>query len=349
MCITTIVVQLYREKKPLGLALFLLGVLVVVNAVFAGAKEASGDFSHGVLGGPVLNTDGFSSDSADASALFKSEPGVLGADGSSFASGSSDPLIYSDYGLAVPSQAIPGSQGSGLLATYIIKKGDTFSRIASDFGVSVQTIIGSNPTMKKRVLIVGQELLVPPVSGVVYRVHDGETPESVAAAFGVTVGQLQEFNRGIDFRAFGAGTTIIIPGAHPLSVFAKVNGASGNVLPSLSDYFIMPTEGFNWGILHEHNAVDIANPCGTKVVAAAEGLVTDLSTDAWSSGYGHYVTIEHPNGIKTKYAHLDMVKAMVGDYLSQGDALGTMGNTGDANGCHLHFEVEGARNPFVKN
>jgi murein DD-endopeptidase MepM/ murein hydrolase activator NlpD len=114
----------------------------------------------------------------------------------------------------------------------------------------------------------------------------------------------------------------------------------------------MPTEGFNWGILHNQNAVDIANSCGTPVDAAAEGLVVDESgNDVWSSGYGRYVIIEHPNNTKTRYAHLEKVAVSIGDYVTQGSQIGTMGNTGNVHGptgCHLHFEIYGAANPFAK-
>lgn len=113
-------------------------------------------------------------------------------------------------------------------------------------------------------------------------------------------------------------------------------------------YFAMPTVGYNYGKLHPHNAVDIANSCGTPVDAAAEGLVTDLSLDSWSGGYGHYVILSHPNGTRTRYAHLGTISVSLGDYVKQGDQLGLMGRTGDATGCHLHFEVEGAANPFAK-
>jgi murein DD-endopeptidase MepM/ murein hydrolase activator NlpD len=113
-------------------------------------------------------------------------------------------------------------------------------------------------------------------------------------------------------------------------------------------YFIMPTTGLDFGKLHPHNAVDIANSCGTPVNAAAEGLVSALSLDSWSGGYGHYVMITHPNGIKTRYAHLTTIAVSVSEYVKQGQRVGLMGRTGDATGCHLHFEVLGAPNPFVK-
>ncbi len=127
-------------------------------------------------------------------------------------------------------------------------------------------------------------------------------------------------------------------------------------LPNLNSKFIMPAKGYDWGILHNYNAVDIANHCGTPVVAAAEGLIvpdpniTNV-TDGWNDGYGNFVLIEHPFGddVLTRYAHLEKALVQIGSYVKQGQEIGLMGETGDATGCHVHFEVIGAHNPFAKN
>ncbi len=123
----------------------------------------------------------------------------------------------------------------------------------------------------------------------------------------------------------------------------------------LGNYFASPTTGWNWGRLHDYNAVDIANRCGTPVYAAAEGLVVEVANDdGWNNGYGNYIKIEHPiNGSKTytRYAHLSKVLVDKGIYVLQGAEIGLMGNTGNTigqTGCHLHFEVYGAKNPFGK-
>ena len=233
--------------------------------------------------------------------------------------------------------------GGGVFV-YAVKRGDTLSRIAANFGISVQTILSSNPELTARSLRIGQELKILPVSGILYTAKEDETAESIAASFGLTISQLQEFNRSASIASIQPGMTLVIPGATPRGGAHSSDAG----LPDLKGYFILPTDGFNWGRLHDHNAVDIAASCGTPVVASAEGLVTDASEDSWSGGYGHYVFIEHPNGTKTRYAHLDKVFVSVGDYVKQKDQIGTMGQTGDATGCHVHFEVLGAKNPFAK-
>jgi len=78
-------------------------------------------------------------------------------------------------------------------------------------------------------------------------------------------------------------------------------------------------------------------------------MVNEVSLDDLSGGYGHYVLIAHPNGTKTRYAHMEKISVSVGLYVKQGEILGTMGRTGDATGCHVHFEVFGAVNSFISN
>lgn len=114
---------------------------------------------------------------------------------------------------------------------------------------------------------------------------------------------------------------------------------------------LAPTTGWNWGIVHPTNAVDIANDCGTPIYAAAEGMITESIDSAYNGGYGSYIKIEHKNNIETVYGHLDAALAEQGKYVLRGDLIGEMGNTGKTHGptgCHLHFEVHGAANPLAK-
>jgi len=140
-----------------------------------------------------------------------------------------------------------------------------------------------------------------------------------------------------------------------VSADGLVLGSSGakifNSSAGASSYFTLPSSGLNWGKLHYDNAIDIADLCGRPIKAAAEGLVIEeFSNNRWNNGYGNYVLIEHPNGIKTRYAHTLKNSVQAGDYVSQGQLIALIGNTGNAKGatgCHLHFEVIGAKNPFA--
>lgn len=135
------------------------------------------------------------------------------------------------------------------------------------------------------------------------------------------------------------------PGFKGQSSGGNVSSTEGPYIPG---YFSMPAKGFDWGILHPHNAVDIANACGTNIVASADGIINEESVGQWNGGYGDYILISHPNGTKTRYAHLEKVLVSVGQQVKQGELIGKMGETGNATGCHVHFEIIGAANPFAK-
>jgi murein DD-endopeptidase MepM/ murein hydrolase activator NlpD len=77
------------------------------------------------------------------------------------------------------------------------------------------------------------------------------------------------------------------------------------------------------------------------VVAAAPGTVVRAEPRG-TSGYGHWVMLEHLNGERTVYAHLNQVTVAAGQAVDQGAQLGTVGETGRAYGAHLHFEERSA-------
>ncbi|MGM9924791.1 MAG: murein hydrolase activator EnvC family protein [Bacillus sp. (in: firmicutes)] len=95
--------------------------------------------------------------------------------------------------------------------------------------------------------------------------------------------------------------------------------------------------GERWGSFHA--GVDIANSAGTPIVAAADGVV---ARSAYSSSYGNVVYITHSiNGqiYTTVYAHMESRAVSMGQTVSKGQYIGAMGNTGDSQGNHLHFEL----------
>lgn len=250
-----------------------------------------------------------------------------------------------------PGEALGPSLYRSEPVIYKVESGDNLTRIASYFGVSLDTILSANPGLKSDFLKVGDELSILPTSGVVYRVKAGDSLESISTYFNVPEAKIAEFNRSINFSELEPGETLIIPGARNFSLAYLQQGS----LPDLGSYFAKPADGYNWGRLHHYNAVDIANVCGTPIYAAAEGLVVPdgsfgSGVGGWNGGYGKFVLIEHPfgDGIRTRYAHLEEQLASIGDYVKQGQEVGLMGDTGDATGCHLHFEVYGAENPFAK-
>ena len=85
-----------------------------------------------------------------------------------------------------------------------------------------------------------------------------------------------------------------------------------------------------------HTGVDIANDFGTPVRSTADGRVAYAG---WEGGYGKLVVIDHGHGYQTYYGHLSEIKIAVGQMVRRGSTIGLMGQTGDATGPHVHYEV----------
>ncbi|RUS44979.1 glucosaminidase domain-containing protein [Cohnella sp. AR92] len=97
------------------------------------------------------------------------------------------------------------------------------------------------------------------------------------------------------------------------------------------------------GVYKLHKGVDIAPANSDKRdypnIAAMDGIVTVAGYS--EDGYGYKVVIDHGGGIETLYAHMkaNSLKVTVGQEVTAGTVLGTMGETGNVDGRHLHFEV----------
>jgi murein DD-endopeptidase MepM/ murein hydrolase activator NlpD len=85
-----------------------------------------------------------------------------------------------------------------------------------------------------------------------------------------------------------------------------------------------------------HEGIDIAVDRGTPIRAAAAGDVVEAG---WNDTYGYYAQIDHGYGIKTLYAHADMLVIMKGERVGQGQTIAYSGNTGKSSAPHLHFQV----------
>lgn len=99
-----------------------------------------------------------------------------------------------------------------------------------------------------------------------------------------------------------------------------------------------------------HEGVDFLAPIGTRVLAARSGQVIlsrVVSDTKKKSGSGNYIIIRHSQGISSVYAHLEKVFVKYGEFVRQGDLIGLVGKTGNANypdiQPHLHFEIRNKR------
>ena len=236
---------------------------------------------------------------------------------------------------------------SDQISLYVVRKGDTLLEIANMFNVSINTIRWANNLKPSDSIKPGDTLIILPVTGVQYTVKKGDTIKKIASKYKGDVDEIISFNDLNPDEPLEEGQTIIIPDGDMAENQTPTSIPSKNVQKSYDGYYIRPIVGGrkSQGI-HGYNAVDLANVCGTPIYASASGDVI-LSRDfGWNGGYGKLIIISHPNGTQTLYAHLSKTVAQTGWHVIQGQLIGYVGTTGHSTGCHLHFEIRGAPNPF---
>lgn len=247
------------------------------------------------------------------------------------------------------------SLGRDKTITYKVQPGDTVSSIASQFQISVNTILWENDLSKYSIIKPGDELKILPVNGVTHLIKKGETLSDIAQKYKIAVDEILEINDIPNAAYITAGQKIIIPGGKPL-----LRTRPRTKLASLKS-FLRPRTAqaasggrLNWPITCRritqyyhlrHRALDIACPYGTAILAAETGTVERVGRNR--GGYGKYIIINHDRGLKTLYAHLNKFYVRLGQRVERGTIIGTTGCTGRCTGPHVHFEVR--QNNIRKN
>jgi len=241
---------------------------------------------------------------------------------------------------------------------YEIQPGDNLWSIAERFNISLDTLLWANNLDKNSLIQIGQKLIILPTSGVSHQVQKGDTVSEIARIYKAKIDDIVAYNDLSGEGDIFIGDVLIIPnGVMP----PPVQYAPKSV-PLADSYFICPIGSScritQW--LHWYNAVDFSNGrCGDPIYAAAAGEVLKVkltnSTSRWAfGGAGNHLTILHPNGVVTYYGHLQNALVNPGDRVFQGQMIATMGGqpgtpgAGKSTGCHIHFGVTGARNPFAR-
>ncbi len=242
---------------------------------------------------------------------------------------------------------------------YVVESGDNLWTIAQRFNISLDSLLWANDLNKNTALGLNKKLIIPPISGVIYHVKSGDTISNIAKIHKGKTSEILAFNKLSSEGDIFIGDILIIPnGTMPAPSILYVS----QQVPLASSYFIYPiaapyriTQGLHW-----YNAVDFSHgKCNEVIYAAAGGEVLRVklttSTSKWAfGGAGNYIKILHPNGVVTMYGHLAKSLVSVGERISQGQAIALMGGgwgmpgSGLSTGCHLHFGVSGARNPFAQ-
>jgi len=110
--------------------------------------------------------------------------------------------------------------------------------------------------------------------------------------------------------------------------------ATGNLIRPVSGAIVYSDYGYRKSGFH--TGVDFATSAGTAIRAADGGTVT---FSGWKGDFGNLVIISHGNGLSTYYAHNSKNQVRVGQKVSRGQRIASVGSTGRSTGPHCHFEV----------
>lgn len=246
---------------------------------------------------------------------------------------------------------------------YKVQPGDVLGTIADSHQLSLKKLLSLNPEVEgNAVLKPGQELKVtfnePYVKVIidkeVYKEEDVPFKKEVITDSSMFKGDTKVKQEGKDGRK---GVTYSISEENGQVVERKqikekvleesikeITIKGTKVIPSRGDGnfawpasggYISSKMGQRWGKIHK--GIDIARPSNLSIKSADNGVVVSAGYD--NGGYGNKVVIDHQNGYRTIYAHLDSISVSAGQTVPRGSKIGVMGSTGDSTGVHLHFEV----------
>ena len=222
-------------------------------------------------------------------------------------------------------------------SSYQVQKGDSVSKIAAKFGLSMDAIIASNDIRNARRLREGEILRIPNMDGIPYTVKKGDSLSGISKSTGVPLEVILDAN-DIRSDAIQQGEMLFLPGARMAPEALKL---------ALGELFIYPvrsrvTSQFGWRLSpitverHFHAALDLAGRIGTPVKAAMDSTVSAVGANPT---FGKFIILSHDNGYQSMYAHLSGVSVKQGERVNQGGNIGEVGNTGLTTGPHLHFAV----------
>lgn len=267
--------------------------------------------------------------------------------------------------IIMPGASLPTGSGEiGRIQTviHVVQTGETIGQIAEQYGIGVTTILWANNLNIRSYIRPGDQLKIPPTTGVIHKVKRGDTISKIAKYYKSTPEKIIKQNKlKEDGSDLVIGEDLVVPdGVMPAPVYvapvrkytqlSNIAAPPPSVAAPAGSGYLWPagvrriTQYYGW----RHTGLDVGGPIGTGLYASKAGTVI-RSQCGWNGGYGCYIIIDHGGGVTTLYAHASKLYVSVGEYVSQGQTIATMGSTGRSTGSHLHFEVRvnGARqNPL---
>lgn len=239
--------------------------------------------------------------------------------------------------------------------TYQVKvmPGDTLSSIAQRYDTSWEKIASANNIGDYRKIKVGDVLLVNPGPGG----YEAERKEDASSSGFLSFGNSSSSHKSrSDTKIITKpGGTIEEPST-PLNEIQRPRSSEGKYSPKQKIKYNDRTNGgllFGGGNKWEwpvpgpvishygprggrfHHGIDIKSGRGTLIRSVSAGTVASAG---WIPGYGKAIVINH-GAFKTLYGHCDTLRAREGSIIEPGEVIATVGDSGNADGYHLHFEI----------
>ncbi|MFV0246995.1 MAG: peptidoglycan DD-metalloendopeptidase family protein [Mycoplasmatales bacterium] len=252
---------------------------------------------------------------------------------------------------------------------YKVKNGDTLESIASDHSISENNLLLNNTELNNDTLLYdGQEIIVNKEDTNLNITQTYERKEREVIKFGVSAdydsslaaGKVKTINEGKNGLKYNnMSYTVVndkITDSYKVSqeiitkpvekkIIIGTKGYSGNP----ADLFNVSNENWAWpsngritcrygnSCYWGHTGLDLSDYYGAPEFASRSGYVTYAG---WGGLYGWEVVIDHGDGFTTRYAHqCKRPPVSAGEYVTQGQIIGYQGQTGNAYGDHLHFEI----------
>ncbi len=247
-----------------------------------------------------------------------------------------------------------------------VEPGDSVWKIAERYQVPIESVVLLNPDLNADLIFPGQQILLEAANPLidvrivfentveqiipypVETIRDSSmyTGESKIVEQGEQGAKLVSYRisllNGVPESTEVLNEEILLePTKHVVRIGTRsvVMRITGGVFKVTNGNF---TSGFGYrgdpitGRRSFHSGIDIANQLGTPIYAYSAGTVTNAS---WAGALGNAITIDHGNGLVTRYGHLSEMFVSTGDSVVGGQHIGAMGRTGYTTGVHLHFEV----------
>jgi murein DD-endopeptidase MepM/ murein hydrolase activator NlpD len=225
-----------------------------------------------------------------------------------------------------------------LYTAYKLRQGDMIGILAQEFGLNQDTLISVNDIRNTRAIREGSTLQIPNQDGILYTVKAGDSLLSIAAKYNIDGGDILTVNEYFSSN-LKEGEVLFLPEVKlDQAALQEINGDL--FLWPTGNRFVTSPYGWRRSPITQtrmfHNGIDIRGVTGAPVYAAMAGRV---SYAGYNEVYGYHIVITHHSGYRTLYGHLNVIRVKSGAYVSTGQRIGDVGNTGASTGSHLHFTV----------